>query len=68
MTNYKWGYVSWYIEIINATNHTDEDIDFDHRYEFNDGSNPAITTPRNPKKEKYRGLAMFPNFGVEAKF
>jgi len=66
MTNYRWGYVSWYFEIINATNYRDADIHFDYRYEYNDGTNPA--TPKNPKKEKYRGLAMFPNFGVEAKF
>ena len=66
MTNYKWGYVSWYIEVINATNHTDEHINFDYRYRENHGQHPG--EPINPKKEKYRGLAMFPNFGVEAKF
>jgi len=71
-TNYKWGYVSWYFEIINATNYRGENVKFDYRYEYNGDNNSSIpydpTKPRNPKKEKYRGLAMFPNFGVEAKF
>jgi hypothetical protein len=66
ITNYRWGYVSWYFEIINATNYQGEYINFDYRYNYNDGSDP--TRSKNPKKKKNRGLAMFPNFGVEAKF
>jgi len=66
MTNYRWGYVSWYFEIINATNHRGEDVHYDYRYSYNDGSD--TTREKNPKKEKYRGLAIIPNFGVEAKF
>ena len=58
-TNYKWGYVSWYVEVINVTNYAGESVDYDYRYKYSD-SNPAI--------KKRTGLAMFPNFGVEAKF
>ena len=58
-TNYKWGYVSWYFEIINVTNHRGENVHYDYRYPYSEN---------NPKKEKFRGLAIFPNFGVEAKF
>ncbi|MCL2155167.1 MAG: TonB-dependent receptor [Leptospirales bacterium] len=67
-TNYKWGYVSWYFEIINATNHRNKYVYFDYRYEYNDGSNPAITTPINPRKRNDGGISIIPNFGVEAKF
>ncbi|HPS87522.1 MAG TPA: TonB-dependent receptor plug domain-containing protein [Spirochaetota bacterium] len=58
-TNYKWGFVTWYIEVINATNYRGEDVVYDYRYSYSD---------RNPRTEKMEGLAMFPNFGVEAKF
>jgi len=59
-TNYKWGYVNWYVEVINATNYSGENVIYDYRYPYNPDSNPRI--------EKGNGLAMFPNFGVEAKF
>ncbi|MCL2155166.1 MAG: TonB-dependent receptor [Leptospirales bacterium] len=71
MTGYKWGYVTWYFEIINATNHRGEDWSYDYRYDYNGENNPSKydpTKPKNPKKEKFEGLAIIPNFGVEAKF
>jgi len=58
-TNYRWGYVTWYIEVINTTNHHGEEYAFDYRYKYSN-SNPYVT--------RSDGLAMFPNFGVEAKF
>ena len=58
-TNYKWGYVTWYIEVINATNYRGEEVVYDYRHEHSNS---------NPKIQKMDGLAIFPNFGVEAKF
>jgi hypothetical protein len=58
-TNYKWGFVSWYVEVINATNYRAQDVVYDYRYQYSNS---------NPRKERMEGLAMFPNFGVEAKF
>lgn len=54
-TNYKWGYVSWYVEVINVYNYQREE------YRWNYSENRAFI-------QKMDGLAMFPNFGVEAKF
>ncbi len=58
-TNYKWGNVGWYVEVINADNYQEEQYTYDYRYAYSE-SNPRVT--------KRNGLAMFPNFGVEAKF
>jgi hypothetical protein len=59
-TNYSWGHVAWYIELINALNHQPEEYRWDYRYSYSSGNNPEI--------KKLKGLAVFPNFGVEAKF
>jgi len=58
-TNYKWGYVSWYVEVINAYNFRSEEYKFDYRYD--EGGN-------NPSVKKSDDIAIIPNFGVEAKF
>lgn len=58
-TNYKWGYVSWYIEAINVYNFRSEEYNFDYRHDEG-GSNPSI--------KKSKDVAIIPNFGVEAKF
>jgi len=58
-TNYRWGYVSWYFEVINADNYQSGEYAYDYRYPYSDS---------NPRVKKRNGLAMFPNFGVEAKF
>ncbi len=58
-TNYKWGFLSWYIEVINADNYQGEQYTFDYRMPQSES---------NPRIKKRNGLAMFPNFGVEAKF
>jgi hypothetical protein len=54
-TNYKWGFVSWYVEMINIYNFHNEE------YFFNHSTGQASV-------RKTKGLAMLPNFGVEAKF
>jgi hypothetical protein len=58
-TNYKWGYLSWYVEVINAYNFRSEEYKFDYRYD--EGGN-------NPSVKKSDDIAIIPNFGVEAKF
>jgi hypothetical protein len=58
-TNYKWGYVNWYVELINADNYHSERYIYDYRNPYSAG---------NPVIEKSTGLAFLPNFGVEAKF
>ena len=54
-TNYKWGYVSWYIEVINAYNFRGEEL----AYDYTDGTWEVKQSDE---------IAMIPNFGVEAKF
>ena len=60
-TNYKWGYVSWYLEVIGLLNSSDPYWDWDYRYEYQSGVNPKKTTPAG-------GISFIPNFGVEVKF
>lgn len=60
--NLSWGHVSWYIEIINVYNNKPKNnLKWDYRYPYNEGSNPRITTSDD-------GLSFIPNFGVEVKF
>jgi hypothetical protein len=54
-TNYKWGHLSWYVEVINAYNFRSEELKYDY-------------TKGTWKTEKSDEIAMIPNFGVEAKF
>jgi len=59
-TNYKWGHISWYIEVINVTNYkpaNSEEWKYDRAYS---SENPEITSSG--------GLALIPNFGIEVKF
>lgn len=59
-TNYEWGYVSWYIEVINIYNYRPK-----NRFAWN------YTKPHgddNPKLKSADGLSLIPNFGVEVKF
>lgn len=58
--NYKWGYVSWYIEAIGIVHSTSQVYKWDYRYAY------FVT---NPKVEKQKNTISFiPNFGVEVKF
>jgi len=58
--NHSWGYVSWYVELINVYNHQPKTTqEWDYRYAYSDS---------NPKIVKTEGLTLIPNFGVEVKF
>jgi len=60
-TTYEWGYVSWYIEVINVYNHQAIDGEnWDYSEPYSEGNNPVL--------EAGEGLAFIPNFGVEVKF
>jgi len=59
-TIYKWGFVSWYFEIINVYNYRTKEYRYDYRYPYEEGKNPRI--------KKTDDIAILPNFGVEAKF
>ena len=61
-TDYSWGYVSWYIEVINVYGpwyHPSVAESWDYRYAY---------STSNPKIERQSGLSIMPNFGVEIKF
>ena len=61
-TEYEWGHVSWYIEIINIYGPLNRKEDYQWRYnEPYSSSNPEIV-------ESESGLSLIPNFGVEVKF
>ena len=60
--NYSWGYVSWYIEMINVYGQwyaVRDDYTYDYRYPYG---------PDNPRMKTPEGLRWIPNFGVEIKF
>lgn len=61
-TTYTWGYVSWYIEVINAYNYRPIVV---QRWNYNQ----PYLGKRNPKITTYgSSIALIPNFGVEVKF
>ncbi|MCX7679171.1 MAG: hypothetical protein N2316_08115, partial [Spirochaetes bacterium] len=60
--NYSWGYVSWYVEMINVYGQwytVRSEYLWDYRKPYGDD---------NPRLEKPKGLRWIPNFGVEVKF
>jgi hypothetical protein len=60
-TTYKWGYFSWYIEVINIYNYTAQS---QQKWNYNQPysvSNPKITTPDG-------ALTIIPYFGLEWRF
>ncbi len=58
--NHSWGYISWYIELINVYNHMPKTTqEWDYRYDY---------SASNPKIVETEGLTIIPNFGVEVKF
>lgn len=59
-TNYRWGYVSWYIEVINVYMFKVSSEEWDYTEAYGEGTNPQI--------KKQDGLSIIPNFGVEIKF
>lgn len=61
-TNYEWGYISWYIEVINAYGHkpiSEEEWKYNKPY--------SSSNPQNKESEELDSL-IIPNFGVEVKF
>jgi outer membrane receptor protein involved in Fe transport len=59
-TNYKWGYLSWYIEAIGIVTSSSQYWDWDYRYHYQPGV--------NPKLKKENTLLFVPNFGIEVRF
>lgn len=60
--DYSWGYVNWYIEILNVYGQwysVQKEYNWDYRY-------PHGTS--NPSLRETDGLRIIPNFGVEVKF
>jgi hypothetical protein len=61
--HYSWGYVSWYVEVINANN--DQPVsreEFDRSEPYREGENPVQEAPEGAI------INFFPGFGVEVKF
>jgi len=60
-SNKDWGYISWYIEVINVYNHQPvSDEKWNYRIPYEPGVNPV--------KAKSDQISLIPNFGVEIKF
>ena len=63
-TNYRWGHIKWYIEIINVYGLAYTPKDDYHWY-----YNRPYDTGSNPKVQKSdQNIPLLPNFGVEIKF
>lgn len=61
-TTYSWGYVSWYIEVINVYNYRPIVTErWDYRFPYFGSKNPQ-------RKSFTDQVAFIPNFGVEVKF
>ncbi len=59
-TNYKWGYLSWYVELIGIVSSDGEEYKWDYRYPYS-GNNPEV-------RKREGELSFIPNLGVEVKF
>jgi hypothetical protein len=59
-TNYKWGYVSWYLEVIGILNSPSKEYLWDYREQYGT-DNPKV-------KDMGGGVSLIPNFGIETKF
>ncbi len=60
---YSWGYVSWYVEVLNIYNHVPKNsMKWDYRYPYSD------TNPEIKKDTENPIMGIIPNFGVEVKF
>ncbi|HPS57068.1 MAG TPA: TonB-dependent receptor plug domain-containing protein [Spirochaetota bacterium] len=61
-TGYEWGYVSWYVEVINVYGQWYHSKAYKWRYDrpYSE-DNPKVTADEG-------GLTLLPNFGVEVKF
>ena len=62
-THHSWGYVNWYIEVINVYNKKRANHEyFDRSAPYEKGANPDF------EGDQGQTLQMFPGFGVEIKF
>jgi hypothetical protein len=59
-TSHLWGYISWYVEVINVFMKSDMEYKWYWDRTYSEGSNPKI--------KKQNGFNFLPNFGVEVKF
>ncbi|MBN2403399.1 MAG: TonB-dependent receptor plug domain-containing protein [Spirochaetes bacterium] len=57
---HSWGYISWYVEIINIFMNKEYEYKWYWDREYSPGSNPVM--------KKQEGYNFLPNFGVEVKF
>ena len=62
-TNYKWGYVKWYIEFINIYGFWYQPAN-NIKWKYNE----IYQKGKNPVEEAEDGVSVVPNFGVEIKF
>jgi hypothetical protein len=61
-TTYSWGYLTWYIEVINLYNNRPIVMEkWDYRFPYLGSKNPKRSSVSNT-------IAFLPNFGVEVKF
>ncbi len=63
-SNYKWGYIKWYIEVINAYGYwytAKDEYFWAFNKPYSSGENPRI-------KQSDQSLPFIPNFGIEVKF
>ncbi|MBN2157939.1 MAG: TonB-dependent receptor [Spirochaetes bacterium] len=67
-TTYSWGYVSWYVEVINVYNYRPIVFErWDYRFPYH--TQIPMLHSSNPKRSSYSdSVAFIPNFGVEVKF
>ena len=58
--NHTWGYVSWYVEMINVFMKKEKEVKWYYNSDYSEGNNPRV--------KNVEGFAFLPNFGVEVKF
>jgi hypothetical protein len=58
---HSWGYISWYVEVINIFSAGDYEYKWYWDRDYSQGSNPEI-------RKRKDALPFLPNFGVEVKF
>ena len=64
--NFSWGYVSFYVEILNVYNHKPEDeLKWDYRFPYGP-NNPKVFSSAEEEDKMLSGI--LPNFGAEIKF
>jgi len=67
-TNYKWGYLSWYVEVIGILSSPDKYMRWDWRHPHQPNQSHPDRPNINPRLRTGNDLPFIPNFGVEARF